>query len=415
MPFDKPLPNIERWVKPPQGPQVNWLQRYRESEEHRKAVRNLKISLISVPLLAPASAKISEMKTKYPEVDEKGRRLRTTINGKLVDTTIDPAWAHADVLNCLHNIVSLFPGSAYTINRYKNEAYAMIEKQYGSPYDTSLPILDWHRRAMFAIDMAVISVRESRTEISDRCSVRGLTNLLNDALETCVAEKAGMTLDQYRTKPSTGEHDMAIQDTDNQSGTPSSQNLAQFEEAVNTFNPALPAGAVSAMPHITVPITRMYLGDGETPINQPIPTETINPTLNQETTDMTNASTLPASTTISSAAAELEQASTAIPRVVKNIEQSTEDLVSRAAKSAQTTLNNAGDQLHQAAAAVKQSVSKPSFWKRAGKIAAVGAGLLAVTGAVYVAYRYFKDGEAPAEAMNDVVDAAAQAVEKITG
>lgn len=415
MPFDKPLPNIERWVKPPQGPQVNWLLRYRESEQHRRAVHNLKISLFSVPPLAPASALISEMKTKYPEVDSQGRRLRTTIDGKLVDTTITPAWAHADVLNTLHSIVSLFPGSKYTINRYKNEAYAMIEKQYGSPYDTSLPILDWHRRVMFAIDMAVTSVRESRSEITDRCAVRGLTNLLNDALETCVAENAGMTLAEYRNHPSTGEHDMAIQDTDNQPNNPTAQDLAKFEEAVNTFNPAIPADPVHAMPHITMSVARMYVGDGETPINQSIPSSTETTTLNQETIDMTNATNSPASASLAAAATDLEQASTAIPRVVKNIEQSTEDLVTRAAKSAQTTLNNAGDQLHQAAAAIKQSVAKPSFWKKVGKVAAIGAGIAAVGGAAYVAYRYFKDGETPAEAMNDVVDAAAKVVDKVAG
>ena len=153
---------------------------------------------------------------------------------------------------------------------------------------------------------------------------------------------------------------------------------------------------------VTIAPTRSYLHEETDPVN--LATET---QLNKDTTEMTTATANTTST--------IAQAANALPEAAREVQQAAERTASTAARAAHQTLANAGDQLHAAASSIKDAMVKPSFWKKAGKIAAIGAGVAAVGGAAYVAYRYFKDGQAPGVTVEGAMDAAKQVVDKVVG
>lgn len=421
----KPLhqPNYVQWLRPQQGRVVNWLQEYRNSDEYRNQINKYKSGLLNVPKLGEVAAMISEMNSKVKP--GKGRPL---INGRPLPNPEDPKWVHADVLNSLHEIVGIFPGTARTRNNLKQQLYQLIENYYGSPYQAP-SASHWYRQATFAVEMAVASVHENRTIDNDRCVVPGLTQAINDAIETCVAERAGLTLEEYRNQPKSGETDMTIQDnskaaatltpvsqavtdvitsaadtsTTTTAATTAASDVEQFQHLVESF-PSNPSTAMPAGVHAVTPklVRAAFIEDGR---EVPVDLSNIKP---KETTEMNTPES------IEQVTAKIQSAASQIPETAREVQEAAESIASQAARSAQQTLNNAGDKLHAAATSLSAAIKKPTFWQKARKVAAWTAAGAAVGGAAYVAYRYFKDGQGPVETVSGAIEAAKEVVANST-
>lgn len=427
MPSEKPTPrsNYERWMRPPQGRTVNWLQEYRESDEYRRQIQIYKKGLFNVPKLGEVAAMISEMNSKAVQ----GKR-RPTIHGRPTPNPEDPKWVHADVLNSLHEIVAIFPGTHRVRNDFKTRLYQLIEDYYGSPYQTTNPS-HWYRQVTFAIEMAVCSVRENRTSDNDRCVVPGLTEAINDAIETCVAERAGLTLEEYRNETPSGETNMTIQDSSknasnltavgqavtdlvsptnatpvatdipviSDSAPASASNVQEFQNLVDSFPSTTQSEFPGGVRAITLKPARAYIHEDGKEVQVDLETMTKKDTTEMNTPD-----------TAAQAASTIQSAAAQIPEAAREIHQSVDALASQAARSAQETLNNAGDKLHAAAQTLKGAMKQPSLWGKVRTAAKWTAGIAAVGGVAYVAYRYFKDGQGPVETMSGAVEAAKEVV-----
>lgn len=420
-------PNYEQWARP-KGRVVNWLQEYRQSAEYLNQIRKYKRDLYNVPKLGEVAAMISEMNSKAVQ---QGKR-RSTINGRPAPNPEDPAWVHADVLNSLHEIVAIFPGTSRVRNQFKERLYQLIEGYYGTPYQTQSPS-HWYRQATFAIEMAVCSVRENRTVDNDRCVVPGLTQAINDAIETCVAENAGLTLEEYRNQPKPGETNMTIHDASNPTtnmtpvgqaaadtlgaSTPdtpmadipvisdsasAASNVQEFQNLVESFPPKKAAEFPFGAHAITAKPARAYIVEDGKEVQVDLKSMT-----KKDTTEMNTPETA------EKAAASIQSAAAQIPDAAREIHQSAEALAAQAARSAQQTLNNAGDKLHAAAQSLKGAMKQPSVWSKVRTVAKWTAGIAAVGGAAYVAYRYFKDGQGPVETVSGAVEAAKEVVSNV--